>query len=112
MQQKRKSGTCDQRGDMRSGLEDENEAAGSKREGEKEEVRCEVLIRQKEPRLSEEVHEGWCEEVAEDRLGPFESVVKSSRGHRACRKAEVEEVHGSTGRQERRSRSRSLFSCR
>ena len=55
----------------------ENLAVGSKRESEKEDVRCDVLICQKES-PSEELHEDCCEEVAEDGLGPCESVGKTS----------------------------------
>ena len=50
---------------------DGNEAVGTRRYSDKEEVRCEVLIRQKEPRLSEKRCEDWCEEVA-DGFGPCE----------------------------------------
>ena len=64
----------------------------------KAEVRCEVFHCQEESRLSEEFHEDWCEEVAEDGLGPCESVGRTSRWHRAHRKAEVEEVDGSCSR--------------
>ena len=48
-------------------------------EGEKEEVRCEVPGRQKKSRLSDKLHEGWCEEVAGDALGLCEGVGRSSR---------------------------------
>ena len=41
-------------GNIRSGSEDENEAAGSNGEGEKAKVRGEALNCQREPRLSEE----------------------------------------------------------
>ena len=51
MKEEIRCGSCNQRGNIGSGPEDENETVGSKREGEKEEVRCNV--RQKEPRLSE-----------------------------------------------------------
>ena len=50
---------------------DGNEAVGTRRDSDKEEVRCEVLIRQKEPRLSEKRCEDWCEE-ATDGLGSCE----------------------------------------
>ena len=39
--------------------------------------------------LPKELHENWCEELAEDRFGPCESVGRSNSGHRACRKTEV-----------------------
>ena len=52
-QERRGCGSCNQLGNIGSGPGDENETVGSKREGEKEEVRCKVLVRQKEPRLSE-----------------------------------------------------------
>ena len=77
MQQKRRSGTCQQCGDTGSGLDHKNEAAGSKREGGKEDVRCEVLQCQEESRLSEELNEVWCEEAVEDGPGPCESVGKT-----------------------------------
>ena len=72
-------------------LEDENEAVGSKREGEKEAVLCEVLTIQKE---SEERHED-----ADSGFGSRESMVRTSRWHRAYGKAEIEEADGSSSRQ-------------
>ena len=56
---------------------------------EKEEVRPEVLAGQKESRLSQEIHENWCEEAVENGFGPCESVRRTSRQHRAQRKAEI-----------------------
>ena len=41
---------------MRSRFENDNEGAWSDGEGEKEEVRCEVVHRQEESRVSEEFH--------------------------------------------------------
>ena len=57
-----------------SGLEDENKAVGCKMKGEEETDRGEVLIHQENSSLPEESHEDWCEEVAEDGLGPCGSV--------------------------------------
>ena len=54
---------------IRSRFEDENEAAGSDGQGEKEEVQCEVVHRQEESRVSEELHEDLCGEANEDGLG-------------------------------------------
>ena len=62
-------------------------------------MRCKVLVRHKEPRLSEKLCEHWCEEAAEDGLGPCESEVRTSRWRRANRKAEVEEADGSSSRE-------------
>ena len=55
MQQERKSGICNQWGNMWSRFEDENMAAGSKGESEKENMRCEVLIGRTKSRLSENI---------------------------------------------------------
>ena len=51
---KKRSGSCDKRGDVRSRFEDEKETAGSKGEGEKEQVRRDVLACQIKSRLSME----------------------------------------------------------
>ena len=63
-----------QRRNIRSGLGDENKAVGGKREKEKEEVRCEVLSARTQSIFPKELHEGWCEEMAEDGNGSCESV--------------------------------------
>ena len=39
-----------------------------------EEMRCEVLICRKESLLSEDLHEDWCEELADDGRGLCESA--------------------------------------
>ena len=57
MQQASRSRTCHQCGNIRSGLANETEAVGSKRESERVEVRCEVFRCQEESRLSEELFE-------------------------------------------------------
>ena len=101
MQQKRRSGPCKQRGDIRSGFESETEAAGSRGEGEKEEVRCEVLHRQEKLCLVAVLQEGWCQEAVEDGLGTCESVGTTGRWHVAHRKVEVEAADGGSSRQGR-----------
>ena len=94
---------------FRSACENENEAAGSKAEGEKDEERWEVLHSQEKSCLSRRLYEGWCEEVAEDGLGPCESVGTTSRWHfayRKVRKVEVEEAGGGSSRQQQAAASK------
>ena len=73
MPQERRSRTCNQCGNTRSGSENDHCAVGSKRELEKEEVRYEVLAGHEESGFSKERHENWCEEVVEDWSGSYES---------------------------------------
>ena len=61
----------------------------NEREGKEEKVRCEMLFRQKKSRLSEKLHEGWSEEVAEAGLGLCETVWRSSRWHRAYKRVKL-----------------------
>ena len=96
MQQERRSRLCNPCGDIMSGLEDENAAAGSKGDNKKENVRCEVLFGWEELRFPEELHEDWCEEVVED---GFWSLRECGEG----RKAEVEAADGGSRGQERLS---------
>ena len=98
---RRESSIGDERRNAGCGLEDENNAAGGKREGEEETMWCEILHYQEKSSLPEKLHEDWSEEVAANVLGPCGSVGRSSRRHRAYRKAEVEEADGSSSRQER-----------
>ena len=72
----------------------------SKREGETE-VPSEVLTRLKESRPSQKLFEDWSTEVAESGFGPCESVERTSLGHHAHRKAEVETTDGSSNKQDR-----------
>ena len=73
--------------------------------GAKEKARrkkCEVLICQMEPRLLEELHEEWCEELAEEKLC-FARVRGGGQavGIYAYRKVEIEKADGGSSRQER-----------
>ena len=80
------------------GQENANQAVGSKGEGEKREVRCEILAYQEKSGLPDKSREDWCEEVFEDGFGPSQSMERTSRWHRTNRKAEVEEAYGSRSR--------------
>ena len=73
LQPERRSGSCKPRGNMRSGFETENGAVWSEGDGQKEEVRLEVLAGHKESRIAEGLSEDWCEEAVEDGFGPCES---------------------------------------
>ena len=55
MQQERRSRTCNQCGNMRRRFKDETEAAGSKGEGQKANMKCEVFVYQDESRFPEEL---------------------------------------------------------
>ena len=101
IQQERRSWVGNKRRNAGSGPKKENQATGSKREGEKEKVRCEILVCGKNSSFPDKPLQDWCEEVAEYGLGPCESVARSSRWHRAHRKIEVEEADGTSSRQER-----------
>ena len=63
---KRRSGLCKQRGDVRSGLENERKQLGAKRAGEEKEVQRVVLCNQKGTVFSKELYEDRSEEVIED----------------------------------------------
>ena len=91
-------------------LRAQTEAAGSEREGDQKEVRCEMLAHQEASGLPGELLENRCEEVVHDWLGSCESVERRSRGHLAYKKIAVEEADGSS--KQARSRYRSLCSCR
>ena len=77
-------------GDKRGKVGSGREAAGSRRDGEEEKVRCQVFAYQEKRSLPEELHEDRCGEVAEDGLGLNEGVERASWRHRAHRMAEVE----------------------
>ena len=74
---------------------------GGKREGEKEEVRREVLVCQEESPLSEELHEHWCEAFVETRFGPSESAeeVMPLVGIATTERLKLRQAHGSSCRQ-------------
>ena len=108
MQQKRRSGYGTMCGDVRSGLENTNQAAGSEREIEEEKEQCEVLAHQEEQNLPEKLHEERGEEAVENLLGPRKSVDRASRGYCAHREVKIEEADGGSTRA-RRNRFR--FPC-
>ena len=59
-------------------------------------VRCEILAHQEKSNLPENFNEDWCEKAVGNGFGSRESVARTSRWHRAHRKAEVEEANGSS----------------
>ena len=68
---------------VESGPQNEDRAAGSEGEGVKKRVECEILAFQETSSLSNKLHEGWCEELAEDGAGPRETMGRTVRWHRA-----------------------------
>ena len=99
---KQRSGSCDKRRNVRK---TRTKQPGAKEKARRKEVRCRVLACQEKSSLTE-LHEKWCEEFAEDGLGLWESVERSS-GHR---KLEVEKAEAAAG--EKESVSLSLSSWR
>ena len=83
-----------------SGLENEDQAAGGEGEGEKKELRCEILACQEKSGLADKVHEDWCQEVVENGFGPRESVEVTSRCRCANGKTDVEEADDSSSKKE------------
>ena len=73
MQQEGRNGISDKRRHPGSRFDDTNDAAWSKRDGEEENVRCEVFAYE-DNRLPEELHEDWSEEVVEDGLRSRDSA--------------------------------------
>ena len=60
------------------------------------ELRCKVLHSRSGRFFPEESCEDWCEEFAEDGLGPCESVERTSLRYSACNTVEVEWADGSS----------------
>ena len=81
MQQERRSCLGTECGNAGSGLENEDQAAWGEGEGEKKEVRCEILAHQQKSGRPENLHENMGDEVVEDGLGSCESVGRTSRGY-------------------------------
>ena len=96
MQEKRRSGSDNECWGAWSGLENKHQALGDEGEGEKKEVRCEILAHQEKSNLPEKFNEDWCDKAVGNGFGSRESVARTSRWHRAHRKAEVEEANGSS----------------
>ena len=81
--------------------------------GEKEKARtkhvlCEIVFIRKNRVFQEICMRIVVRNTVEDGCGCRESVVRTSRGHRACRKVEIQEAHGSS-RKKKESVSLSLF---
>ena len=71
---------------------DENKAAVGIRDGEKEEVRCEILIARKNRVFQKNYMRIGVRMLLRMGFGPSESVERSRCWHRAYRKVEVEEA--------------------
>ena len=80
MQQGRRSGDGRQCWSTWSGLENKCEEVGRERKSETEEVQGEILDHSEEQGLSEELHEGWGQEVATSGHGASKDVESSCRG--------------------------------
>ena len=82
MQQERTGGPCDQSGNIRSGSEYENDAAGRKDNDKAESP------------LPEERHEVQCEEIAEGGRGPCERAGRASWQQQARKNGFCISCHG------------------
>ena len=93
-----RSRSYNQCGNTRSGLVNNNEEVGSKRESEREEVRCEAFHYQEESRPSEELHED--RKLSRTGLVPARVWGGQAVGISPADKVEVEAADGGRSRQE------------